>query len=207
MNHAEETRTANEGAARGTTSRRRLPARALLSTLFLLSSLPLGLFWSVVLVVLLSAGLPLTVVWVGLPVLALAMAVCVVGVGVERWRLAALLGARLSSPFRPLPRGTILDRLRGGAADPALWRGLLYLLLLFPVGLVELVVVLVMAVSVFLVSYPLWFWTYPDGQGVMWTGAFVADTAPESLLVMFFGLVVMAAAVAFALQVSRRTPR
>lgn len=84
MNHAEETRLADEGAVGGATPRGRLLSRTLLSTLFLLSSLPLGLFWFVVLVALLSAGLPLTVVWVGLPILAFAMLVCAVGVGVER---------------------------------------------------------------------------------------------------------------------------
>ena len=83
VNHAEGTQAADEGFGRKGTPR--LLVRALLSTLFLLSSLPLGLFWFAVLAVLLLAGLPLTVVWVGLPVLAFAMLVCVLGTGVERW--------------------------------------------------------------------------------------------------------------------------
>ena len=203
MNHAEETRAADEGFGRGVAPSGRLLVRVLLSTLFLLSSFPLGLFWFVVLVVLLAAGLPLTIVWVGLPILALAMLVCVVGVGVERWRLATLLGTRLPSPLRPLPRGSLLARVRSRAADPALWRGLLYLLLLFPIGLVELVVVLVPAFSVVLVSYPLWLQTLPEGRGLTWTGIFVAETGPEALLVMLVGLVIMAAAVAFVPQVAR----
>ena len=194
MNHAGETRATPPG---------RLLARALLPTLFLLTSLPLGLLWSVVLVGMLLVGLPLTVVWVGIPILALAMVVCARGVAIERRRLGALLGVRLPPPFRPPPRGPILDRVRGLAADPALWRGLLYLLLLFPVGLVELVVLLVPALAAFLVSYPLWFWTLPDGWGFGWTTFFLADTAPEALVVMLVGLVVMAAAAAFALQVAR----
>jgi hypothetical protein len=49
-----------------------------LATLFLLSSFPLGLFWSVVLVTLLLVGLALTIVWVGLPILALAFAIMIV---------------------------------------------------------------------------------------------------------------------------------
>ena len=203
MNHAEETRAAGESFDRGVAPRRRLLVRVLLSTLFLLSSFPLGLFWFVVLVVLLLIGLPLTIVWVGLPILALAMLACVAGVGVERWRLGALLGTRLPPPFRPLPRGSVLVRVRSRASDPALWRGLLYLLLLFPIGLVELVVVLVPAFSVVLVSYPLWLQTLPEGRGLTWTGIFVAETGPEALLVMLVGLVIMAAAVAFVPQVAR----
>lgn len=65
MNHTEETWAADESFGREGTPRGRLLARVLLSTLFLLSSLPLGLFWFVVLVVLLLAGLPLAIVWSG----------------------------------------------------------------------------------------------------------------------------------------------
>jgi signal transduction histidine kinase len=175
----------------------------LLSALFLLSSLPFGLFWFIVLAGLLLMGLPLTIVWVGLPVLALAMLACVYGVRIERWRLGTLLGARLVSPFRPLPRGSVLTRARVRATDPALWRGLLYLILLLPIGLVEFVVVLVPILATILISYPLWVWTLPEGTGVMWTGVFVADTVPEALLVMLIGLVFASAAAAFVPQVSK----
>ena len=196
MNHTEETWAADEGFGREGTPRGRPLARVLLSALFLLSSLLLGLFWFVVLVGLLLAGLPLAIIWVGLPIVAFAAAVCVVGTGVERWRLGALLGAHLSSPYRPLPRGSVLAR----AADPALWRGLLYLLLLLPIGVVELVIVLLLAFSAALATYPLWFWTQPEGRGITLTEAFVADTLPEALLVMLFGLVLASAAAAFGAQ-------
>jgi signal transduction histidine kinase len=156
--------------------------------------------WFVVLVVLLLAGLALTIVWVGLPVLALAALVCILGTGVERWRLATLLGTRLPSPYRALPRGSVIARARVRAADPALWRGLLYLLLLLPIGLVEVVVVLLLALSAVLVSYPFWFWALPDNQGVMLTGAFLADTLPKALLVALVGLVLASAAAVFGAQ-------
>jgi hypothetical protein len=64
--------------------------------------------------VLVLVGLPLTIVWIGLPILALAMLVSLVGANTERWRLAVLLGTRLSSPYRPLPSGSLLARLRQG---------------------------------------------------------------------------------------------
>ena len=115
MNHTEETRTAIESFSRGGAPRGWLLAQLGLSTLFLLSSFPLGLLWFGVLAVLLLAGLPLTIVWVGLPILALAMPVCVLGTRVERRRLAVLLGARVSSPYRPLPRGSALAHLRARA--------------------------------------------------------------------------------------------
>ena len=201
MNHAEETLATDGGLGRE--DKPRLLVRALLSTLFLLSSFPLGLFWFVVLVLLLLAGLPLTIVWVGLPILALAILACDLGAGVERWRLRSLLGTRLPDPYRSLPRGSVLARARARAADPALWRGLLYLILLLPIGLVELVVFFVLAFSALLATYPLWFWTFPEGRGVGWTGVLVANTLPEALLVTLVGLVAMAAAATFVPQVSR----
>ena len=203
MNYTEETRAADEDSSLRGQARAWLPIRIALAMLFLLSSLPLGLFWVLVLVVSVLVGLPLTIVWVGLPILALAMLVCVLGANTERWRLAVLLGARLSSPYRPLPSGAILARLRGLATDPALWRGLLYLLLLLPIGVVEFVVIFFAAFSMALATYPLWFWTLPEGQGLLWSGVFVADTLPEALLAMVVGLVAATAAAAFVLEVAR----
>src|SRR5215207_252694 len=135
MSNTEKTRTVNEAPRRRRTPRGRLLVRVALATLFLLTSIPLGIFWFFVLVVLVLVGLPLTIVWIGLPILALAMLVSLVGANTERWRLAVLLGTRLSSPYRPLPSGSLLARLRARATDPALWRSSLYLLLLLPVGL------------------------------------------------------------------------
>jgi signal transduction histidine kinase len=203
VNHAEEIRGQDEGFGQGGGLRARRLVRVLLSALFLLSSLPFGLLWFVILATLLLMGLPLTIVWVGLPLLALAMVVCLYGVRIERWRLAVLLNVYLASPFRSLPRGSVLTRARVRATDPALWLGLLYLILLLPIGLVELVVVLVPILAAFLVSYPLWFWTLPEGTGIKWTGVFVADTVPEALLVMLIGLVFASAAAAFVPQVSQ----
>ena len=203
MSYTEETQVAVEDLSRRDTPRGRLPVRVALATLFLLSSLPLGIFWVVVLVVLVLVGLPLTIVWVGLPILALAIVVCILGANTERWRLAVLLGTRLSSPYRPLPGGSVLAGVRGRATDPALWRGLLYLLLLLPVGLVEFVVIFVMVVSAALATYPLWFWTLREGEGLLWSGVFLADTVPEALLVMLVGLVAATATAAFVLEVAR----
>jgi signal transduction histidine kinase len=71
------------------------------------------------------------------------------------------------------------------------------------VGLVEFVVIFVMTFSVALATYPLWFWTFPEGQGLLWSGVFLADTLPEALLAMLVGLVAATAAAAFVLEVAR----
>jgi signal transduction histidine kinase len=198
MSYTEETQAAGERLAGRLAPHRWLFTHFASSTLFLLSSLPLGILWFVVLTGLLSVGLALTIVWVGLPILVLAMLVCTLGAVVERWRLAALLGASLPSPYCPLPRSSVLARLRVRATDLAFWRALLYLFLLFPVGLAEFFVVLALALSAAMATYPLWFWSLPAGQGIQWPG-FAADTLPEALLVMLVGLVIGTAAAASVL--------
>jgi signal transduction histidine kinase len=60
-----------------------------------------------------------------------------------------------------------------------------------------------MTFSVALATYPLWFWTLPEGQGLLWSGVFLADTLPEALLAMLIGLVAATAAAAFVLEVAR----
>ena len=95
MSNSDETLTVDEAPRRRGTPRGRLLVRVALAALLLLSSLPLGIFWFFVLVVLVLVGLPLTIVWVGLPILALAMLVSIVGANTERWRLGVLLGTRL----------------------------------------------------------------------------------------------------------------
>ena len=202
MSYTEDTHAATGGLDQSGVPRGGLLARVALSTLFLLSSFPLGIFWFIVLTTLLLCGLSLTIVWVGLPILALAFAVCMLGAGTERWRLATLLDIRLSSPYRPLPHSSLLPRARARVTDPAIWRALLYLFLLLPAGLVELLVVLALAFSAALVTYPLWFWALPDGVGVQWPG-FVADTAPEALVAMLAGCVAATVAAAFVLGASR----
>lgn len=122
VSYTEETQAVADGFSRRGTPHRRFLVRVALATLFLLSTFPLGIFWFIVLATLLLVGLPLTIVWVGLPIL--AMLLCLLGAGTERWRLAALLGTRLPSPYRGLPRGSILAHVRVRAADPVLWRAL-----------------------------------------------------------------------------------
>jgi hypothetical protein len=84
MSSTEHSQPVDEGFSRSGAPRVRLLIRVALATLFLLSSLPLGIVWFIVLATLLLVGLPLTIVWVGLPILDFAMLLCLVGAGTER---------------------------------------------------------------------------------------------------------------------------
>lgn len=120
-----------------------------LATLWLLFNWFLGVFWFVVLVTLITLGVGLSYTLIGLGILALTMRLWIAGAALERTRVGTFLGTRIEPLYRPLPEpdtrlGVRLERLRVRAGDPAVWRDLLYLLLLFPLGTVESALVLAM---------------------------------------------------------------
>jgi signal transduction histidine kinase len=171
---------------------------------FLLTSLPLGLFWFVVLAAPILLGVSLSAVWgmmnlilalvwwsgkprrqTLLPGLALISAplasVSARGAQNERRRIARSLGYAVPSPYRRLPPGPKLARARAG--DPAVWRDLAYLLSLLPMGVAEFAGVI--AAFVFLVgtiTLPAWlFVAFPEGAP-LWQEVQI-DTLHETMTV------------------------
>jgi hypothetical protein len=133
---------------------------------------PLGLAWFVGLTVGFAAGVPLTIVWVGFLLLALTLAGAWLAEGLERRLAMLLLGARVPER-RAAPaaaRGTVRGWAKSVFFGPALWKGLAFLALRFPLGLVGWVVSIVsLAVSTAFLLLPIaiatghghvdpWFW-------------------------------------------------
>lgn len=153
---------------------------------FLLTSLPLGLFWFVVLAAPVLLGAFLSAAWVvvgailalvrrsgkqrrqtllhGLALISTPLTfLSARGAQGERRRIARSLGYAVPSPYRRLPPGPKPARVR--AEDPAVWRDLAYLLLLLPTGVAEFTGVV--AGFVFLlgtITLPAWlFVAFPVG--------------------------------------------
>ncbi|MFG2267922.1 sensor histidine kinase [Streptomyces sp. NPDC048720] len=163
--------------ARDGERRHRLPAalrapveaRSLREFGYVLLSLPIAIVlfcWAVTMV---SLGAGLLVTFLGVPVLAAALAGCR-GFGVlERTRARALLRLEVADPepLRTAKPGVFAWMgavLRSGAS----WRHLLYALLQFPWAVFSFVVgVNFWTVGWALLTYPLWFWVLPmyAGQG------------------------------------------
>ena len=181
---------------------------------FLLTSLPLGLFWFVVLAALILIGIFLSAVWVMGPIFALVWwsgeqrrqtllsglalistpltFLSARGAQDERRRIARSLGYAVPSPYRRLPPGPKLARVR--AEDPAVWRDLAYLLLLLPIGCAEFAGVIAGFVFVLAtITLPAWlFVAFPDGA-LLWQEVRI-DTFPEALTVAVVALPVSALA-------------
>nr|BFD83293.1 sensor histidine kinase [Streptomyces sp. Xyl84] len=142
-------------------------ARSWRELAYVLLSLPIGILLFTYAVTMVSLGAGLLVTFLGIPVLAGALAGCR-GLGVlERVRARGLLGLDVAEP-EPLrmkghgPLAWTGAVLKSGGS----WRALLYAVLQFPWAVFSFVVSVVLwANGWMLLTYPLWFWVFP-----MWAG-------------------------------------
>ena len=111
-----------------------LRPRTLTATIYLLVSMFVGLTWHAVLATGLLLGVGTLIIWVGVFVLALTLLAWRGGAWLERRWVRAMLGVDIPDPYRPLPAGSLWRRARVLASDPATWKDLAYLVVLFPLG-------------------------------------------------------------------------
>jgi hypothetical protein len=106
------------------------------TTAYLLLNLVIGIFWFSLLVPLLATSIGLVIVWAGIPLLALTLALTRGAATMERARVRSALGIEIPSPYREPVSGGLATRARARLTDRAVWRDLAYLLLL-PIGIIE----------------------------------------------------------------------
>jgi signal transduction histidine kinase len=169
------------------------------ATVYLLLSMAVGLFWNVVLATGLSVGAGTLIIWVGVFVLALTLLAWRGGAWLERRWVKAMLGVDIPDPYRPPPAGSLWLRARVLASDPATWKDLAYLIVLFPLGTVWFVVSSTLWVlALGLLSAPLWYWTPPAGEVTLFNDGDrawpVIDSLPEALLAAVAGAAICVAA-------------
>ena len=153
---------------------------------------PLGLAWFVLLVVGFVAGVPLTLVWVGLLVLFLTFLAAWGAAGLERRLAMALLGARIGERRRR-PEGP--ETWRGWLASvffsPELWKGLLFLAVRFPLALAGWVFSVVsLALSVALLAAP---FAVAFDWGVVRIDSWTADRMGHAAIAAVLGFVLLVA--------------
>ncbi|MGW0708714.1 sensor histidine kinase [Streptomyces sp. NPDC002643] len=134
---------------------------------YVVLSLPLGILMFTYAVTMLSVGAGLLITFIGVPVLAAALAGCR-GLGaLERVRARALLGVEVGppEPLRPKGHGALAWMgavLRSGSS----WRQLLYSVIQFPWSVFSFVVAVTFwTYGWALLTYPLWFWVFPVWAG------------------------------------------
>jgi hypothetical protein len=134
------------------------------SLVYLLMNLPLGIAGFTVLLTLLTTGLGTVVVWVGLPLLALAILLARGAAKAERARVYALLDTFIPLPYLPLPAGSQKLRWKARLKDGSTWRDIAYFFVLFPVGIIEFTLVVTFwSTSLALAGLPIYFRFLPEG--------------------------------------------
>ena len=167
-----------------------------LNALYLLLAFPLGLFYFVFLVTGLSLGVSLVIVWVGLLLLLIVFAVWYALLVMERQMAITLLHEDIPPITRESYSGkTAWQKLKAALSNPVTWKGLLFLLAKFPLGILSFVVLVTfIALSFSLLAAPLYYNWFPphitmDFGNVMWNSYWAVDTLPEALLACLAGVI------------------
>ncbi|MFD5323962.1 sensor histidine kinase [Streptomyces sp. NPDC127092] len=134
---------------------------------YVLTGFPLSVVAFCLAVTLVSAGAGLLVTFLGIPVLAGALAVCRGFGAVERARARGMLGLEVRAPEPARGRtGGALSWMGATLKSGASWRHLLYALLHFPWAVFSFsVAVALWAWGWGLFTYPLWQWVFPMYAG------------------------------------------
>jgi hypothetical protein len=159
-----------------------------LNLLYLLLSFPLGVFYFVFLVTGFALGLGLLITWVGIPILVGVIALSYAFAAFERGVAQAMLHVEIG-PMQvgEAPPG-FWSKLRALLTNPVTWKGIAYLLLKFPLGVVSFVVVVTLgAVSLSLFFAPTYY--YLPGVTFGWSGGFQVDTLWKAFVATAVGAV------------------
>jgi Putative sensor len=146
--------------------------RTYTNLVYLLLAFPLGLLYFVFLITGVSLGVGLTIVWIGIPILAVVFAGSWALAAFERQLAIHALGADVP-PMSPPPAGesrTLWQQVTAFFLNPVTWKGMAFLLLKFPLGIVSFVVVVTLiATSSALILAPIaWQWGVFDVDVVFW---------------------------------------
>lgn len=150
-----------------------------INIIYLLLSFPLGTFYFTFLVTMLTTGLSLVIVWIGIPILLLTVAAWWALAVFERYLAENMLNVKLGKMVkRKTNAKKPLKRLKHHFKNPVTWKSLVYLFLKFPLGVFNFVVlVTLLSTSISLTLAPLAYpilnqfvttsWPYPEAYLVL----------------------------------------
>ncbi|MEO8274570.1 MAG: sensor domain-containing protein [Thermoanaerobaculia bacterium] len=150
------------------------------SLLYLWLGFPLGLAYFIFLVVGILTGLPLTIVWIGLAILLATLLAAWGAAGFERQLAIHLLGAQVPERTTQPVSNRLLSRLAATLRSPALWKGMAFLFLKFPVALATWLISLVsLVVPLAFAAVPiLWSFSGDELHLGVWTPTTFLGTLP-----------------------------
>jgi hypothetical protein len=164
--------------------------QAYLNLIYLLAAFPLGIFYFTFLVSGLSLGISLSIIWVGIPLLLLMGAGWWGLASFERYLAIHILKEDLPEMKSPSSEGADLwTRFKEYCCNPVTWKGLLFLFLKFPLGMLTFVImVTVISLTLAFLSMP---FTFSQGVSVSlgaWFSGWSIDSMQDALLAVLIGL-------------------
>lgn len=165
--------------------------RTYTNLLYLALAFPLGMIYFIFLTVGIPLGLGLTLIWIGIPILALVFAGSWGLAAMERQLAIHTLGAPVPPMSQPAVEAvqTVWQRVKAFFSNPVTWKGMAFLLLKLPLGIVSFVaIVFLLTLSVAFLATPLvWQWSTYEVDGVI----LLVDSWGEAWLFSLFGLGLM----------------
>jgi hypothetical protein len=162
--------------------------RTYTNLLYLTLAFPLGLIYFVFLTVGIPLGVGLTLIWIGIPILALVFAGSWGLAAMERQLAIHALGAPVPPMSQPAVESvqTVWQRVKAFLSNPVTWKGMAFLVIKLPLGIVSFTaVVSLLATSSALLLAPI-FWQFGDLEidGLIWP----VDSWGGSWMASLFGL-------------------
>lgn len=164
--------------------------QAYVNIFYLLAAFPLGIFYFIFLVAGLSAGIPLTIIWIGIPILLLVVAGWWLLAAFER-QLAIWL---LKENIYPMAQKneteeSIWNRLIAHLTNRVTWKSLVFLFVKFPLGILSFIVVVISgSITLGFLSAPLLYqsleWAVGFTPGNIWR----INSYDDALLAALIGL-------------------
>jgi hypothetical protein len=167
-------------------------AQTYLNLIYLFLTFPLGLFYFIFLIVGFSLGISLLIVWIGLLILLIVFAGWWAFVVFERQQAIWLLRVKVPPLTRQDTSGKPAgEQVMAYLTNPVTWKGLIYLLLKFPLGVTTFVIgTVLLALSGTLLGAPLIVSVSPLYLQIEFTRNLVwmVDTLPEALVLFLVGI-------------------
>lgn len=161
-----------------------------LTLLYLFLAFPLGLAYFILVVVGFSLGFSLLILWIGIIILALLFPTIWLLISFERLQTTHLLGIPIPVTVPASSENNSLwQKIKMFLTDPATWKGILFILLKFPIGIISFVLLVTgFAVLSAMIFSPLiisWQWA-PINFG-LWR----VDTISEAIGLCILGLMAL----------------
>jgi hypothetical protein len=166
-----------------------------LNLLYLLLAFPLGIFYFVFLVTGVSLGIGLAIIWIGVIILAGMFAAWYGLAAFERWMTMGMLRVNIPPMTRQdLSGKTLWQQFTATLGNPVTWKGLLYLLAKFPLGIFSFVLVTTLAsVSLVFIATPFYYKFFPPTVdltfgGAPWTNTWLVDSLTGAIVLCILGI-------------------